>query len=286
MTQAMMKFKRVTIVGLGCIGGSLGMALRRHRLSREVVGLSRRAATVRRARQRGAIDWGTTDAARAVHGADVMVLATPVGTIVPYAKRLSRLMKPGAILTDVGSTKAAIVSTLEPWCARRRVAFVGAHPLAGSDQRGIEAAQRDLFAGSICVLTPTPRTNRHALARVQRVWRPLVGRVVVLSPSVHDRRLALVSHLPHVVAFSLVASAEAEARAIAPRSFLDATRVAKSDPALWRDILLTNRASVRRAIQALQRRLTAFDRQLARQDAAALTQLLRHAQRLRHSLDS
>ncbi len=179
----------------------------------------------------------------------------------------------GTFVTDVGSTKAAIVGTLEPWCARRGLAFVGAHPLAGSDRQGLDAAQPDLFDGSLCVLARTPRTDRRALARVQRLWRPLVGRLLALPPAAHDRLLADASHLPHVVAFALVASADPRALAIAPRSFLDATRVAKSDPGLWRDILLSNRTSVRRSLAGLRRRLSAVDRWLSRREAAALTQL-------------
>lgn len=281
-----MRFNRVVIVGLGCIGGSLGLALRRRRLAREVVGLSRLAATIRRATQRGAIDWGTTDAASAVAGAELVVLAVPVGAIVPSAKRLSPLMAPGAILTDVGSSKGAIVSALDVWCAGRGTPFVGAHPLAGSDQQGIEAAQADLFDGSLCLLTPGPRTNRRALARVQQLWQPLVGRVLTISPAVHDRYLSSVSHMPHVVAFALAASATPSARAIAPRSFLEATRIAKSDPALWRDILLSNRAAVRRDIHRLRRQLAAIDQWLSRRDATALMRFLRHAQTVRRAIPS
>src|SRR3989338_377922 len=150
-------FKQVTIVGLGLMGGSLGLAIRRNRLASTVVGLSSHAATLRRAKARGAINSGTTNAKQAVQDADLVVLATPVDTIVPLALRLTTWMRPGSILTDVGSTKATIVNALERRLPRH-VAFVGAHPLAGSEQRGIEAAEAWLFDGAVCVLTPTPHT--------------------------------------------------------------------------------------------------------------------------------
>ncbi len=274
---------RVTIVGLGLIGGSLGLALKRKRLAHEVVGLGRHAATLRLATQRRAIDWGTTDPARAVRHADIVVLATPVSTIVPLAKRLAPLMRPGSLLTDVGSTKAEIVRALERRLPNQ-ISFVGAHPLAGSERRGLAAACADLFDGSLCIVTNTARTSPHALARLKRLWAGVVRRVVVLDPATHDRWLAQVSHLPHVVAFCLVQAASGPARRVAPRSFLDATRVANSDPVLWRDILLTNRAAVLAALGRFERDVAAVRRLIHRPDPRALEQFLRHGQHLRHAL--
>ena len=275
-------FKRITIVGLGLMGGSLGMAIRRKRLAREVVGLSRRAATIRQAKQRRAIDWGTTDARKAVADADLVVLAGPVETIVPAAKRLAPMMKRGAILTDVGSTKNQIVRALGR--LPNGVKFIGAHPLAGSEQRGIAAAKPELFACSVCVLTPTRQTNRAALRTVQQFWKRVADCVVTMDPAAHDRVLAAVSHLPHVIAFSLMATTDARARALAPRSFLDMTRVAKSDPDLWDDIFLTNRAQILAAIDGFTRQLAQVRTRIAKSDRTALQQFLRHANRLRTHL--
>src|SRR3989338_7054150 len=182
-------FKQVTIVGLGLMGGSLGMAIRRRRLAATVVGLSRTSATLRRATQRGAIDVGTTDGRRAVQDAELVVLATPVDVMVPSAVRLARWMRPGSVLTDVGSTKTSVVSELQRRLPRH-LACVGAHPLAGSEQRGIEAADARLFDGALCVLTPTSRTDARSLQRVKRLWQSLGARVVMMSPREHDRVLA------------------------------------------------------------------------------------------------
>lgn len=276
-------FKQVTIVGLGLIGGSLGMAIRRRRLAERVVGLSRTEATLRVARRRGAIDTGTTDEQTAVREADLVVLATSVDLIVPQAKRLSRLMRRGSILTDVGSTKRSIVNALTGQLPRR-VAFVGAHPLAGSEQRGIMAARAELFQGSTCVITKTAASDPRAVARVRTFWKRLAGRVVLMSPERHDRLIAQVSHLPHVLAFCLVEATSSEALAMAPRSFLEATRVAKSDPALWAAILRDNRAAILQALEAFERRCRRMRQALDGGRSRRLARFLHHAQAIRCAL--
>ena len=273
----------ITIVGLGLIGGSLGMAIRRRRLAKTVVGLSRKPSTLRAARRRGAIDVGTTDARRAVEHADLVVLATPVDAIVPFAKRLARWMKPGSVLSDVGSVKGPIVRSLER-AMPRGIAFIGAHPLAGSEQRGIGAARTSLFEGSVCIVTATPRTDRRALSRVSALWKSLVRRVVIMAPTRHDRLLAAASHLPHLLAFCLVNATDADARALAPRSFLDATRVAQSDPGLWDDIFLSNRAALLAAMGRFDRLWRLLRKQLARRERAALRRFLASARAKRYAI--
>ena len=277
-------FNRITIVGLGLIGGSLGMALKRRRLARDVVGLSRHPETLRKAKRRGAIDVGTTDARRAVEQADLVVLATPVDAIVPQAQRLARFMRPGSTLTDVGSTKAQIVRALER-SLPRTVAFVGAHPLAGSEQHGIDAADPRLFDGSVCLLTRTARTDPAALRRVAAFWTPLVRRVIVTDPTRHDRWLAQTSHLTHLLAYCLTLAAEADGLRCLPPSFLDATRVAKSDPALWDGIFLTNRADVLRAMGQFDESWRTMRRILARSDRSGLRRFLTKAKARRDALD-
>ncbi|MBI3331282.1 MAG: prephenate dehydrogenase/arogenate dehydrogenase family protein [Candidatus Omnitrophica bacterium] len=278
-----MRFKQVTIVGLGLIGGSLGMALRRRRLARAVVGVSRRPASLRRARRLGAIDWGTTDLARAASGADVVVLATPVDAIVPYGRRAARAMRPGGVLTDVGSTKAAVVRALARGLPRG-VSFVGAHPIAGSERRGVEAADARLFDGTLCILTPTARTDRRALRVVRRLWTSLGGRVVTMSPDRHDRLLAGLSHLPHLVACSLI-GAMTGALPRPPQSFLDMTRITQSDPDLWDDIFLSNRVHLLRAMDRFEARWRALRRLVAGSRRRALRRALARAHSRRHALE-
>jgi len=273
---------RVAIVGLGLIGGSLGLALRRRRLA-QVIGVSRRPATLRQAKRLGAIDTGTALLREAVADADLVVLAAPVDAIETLGRHAARFMRFGSVLTDVGSSKAQIVRALER-SMPRGVAFAGAHPLAGSERRGLEAARADLFDGSICVITPTSRTPRRAREAVTRLWKPLVRRMVTMDPSRHDRLLAAVSHLPHLLAFSLVRATSREALAIAPRSFLDATRVAQSDPDLWDDILLSNRAAIAAAMSRFEREWRTLRKAMTQQDQPRLVRLLAEAQRARQTL--
>ena len=276
-------FNRVTIVGLGLIGGSLGMALRRRRLATTVVGYSRKPATLRAAKRRGAIDIGTTNLRAAVRDAELVIVATPVDAVVPLARQAARYCHRGAILTDVGSTKSRIVRSLER-SLPRHVSFVGGHPLAGSEQRGIDAASKELFRGSICILTKTPRTNVQSLRAVQRLWKPLVGRVVVMSPARHDRLLAATSHLPHLVAYSVVGATSRDGLAVAAPSFLDVTRIAKSDPDLWDDIFLSNRTELLAAMSRFDRQWRLLRSLLARADRARLRRVLNSARRKRHAL--
>jgi len=273
-------FNRVTIVGLGLIGGSLGMAIKRKRLAHEVVGYSRKPSTLAQAKRRRAIDRGSTSLAEAVGEAELIVLAVPVDAMVPLARRLRPTLKPGAILTDVGSSKAQLVRHLEA-VMPKGTAFVGAHPLAGSEQRGIAAACPKLFDGSRCIITRTRRTDPKALRRVAQFWTPLVQRVEIMDPARHDALLAAVSHLPHVVAFALMHATSPDALTVAPRSFLDATRVAKSEPELWNAVLLSNRDAVVKSIDRLDRQLARIRRLVARADRPELHRVLQQAQHIR-----
>ena len=278
----MARVSQITIIGLGLIGGSLGLAIRQKGLARRVVGLSRSRATVREAIRRGLIDWGTTDPGAALREADLVVVATPVDEIVPTIRRSRPFLRPGCVVTDVGSTKAEVVRAAERAVPKHAV-FVGAHPLAGSHARGVRAAQRGLFHGSTCIVTRTPRTRADALGIVKALWRPLVGRVIVMTPAAHDQRLAEISHLPHALAFGLMHATTSQALALAPRSFLDATRVAMSDPDVWDDIFVSNRAAISAALVRLERSLKTFRAGL-RRDRSSLKRYLQHAQQRRHTL--
>lgn len=276
-------FDRVTIVGLGLIGGSLGMAIRRVRLAREVVGVSRTPSTSLLAKEGGAIDLIATTPARAVRDADLVILATPVETIIPCAKQVARSMRPGSILTDVGSCKQDIVHTLERQLPHH-VSFVGAHPLAGSERRGIQAANPRLFEGSLCIVTKTARTNPRAAQVIKRLWAPLVRRVLVMTPERHDRLLAAVSHLPHLIAFCLTRAAPDDSLAIAPRSFLEVTRIAKSDPDLWDDIFLSNRAALLQAMARFDQQWRTVRGLIVRSQRASLRRQLARANSIRDAL--
>ncbi len=262
----MAAFDRVTIIGVGLIGGSLGMALRARNLVREVVGVSRVEKTIAAARERGAIDRGTVDPMAGVAGADLVVLATPPDLVVPMAQRVLPYLRPGAILTDVASVKGEIVRSVEALVgAPSRVMFVGGHPMAGTEGRGVAAASATLFEGTAYLLTPTPRTDPDALERLRSLALSLGAVPVTFEPQDHDRIVALVSHLPYLVAVALVGIGQTATPAAGP-AFLGATRVARSPVELWAQICRLNRGPILGALRAFRDELARLEAALASGD--------------------
>ncbi|HEX9780080.1 MAG TPA: prephenate dehydrogenase/arogenate dehydrogenase family protein [bacterium] len=280
----MPRFDRVTIIGLGLIGGSLGLALKRRKLARRVIGVTRSARSLRLALRRGAIDGGTADLREGVQGAALTVLAVPVDVIVPIGRAAAARMGPGGVLTDVGSVKAGIVRALER-LPRSGPAFVGAHPVAGSERRGIEAADAELFAQTLGILTPTARTDERAVRVVGSLWRAVGQRIVLMDPAAHDSALADLSHLPHVVAAALAASVRPGLVPQVPRSLLDMTRIANSDPGLWDDILAANRGAVLASLRRFERSLRALRDAVRRGDRGAIRRRLARARLRREALE-
>lgn len=278
----MPSFKQVTIVGLGLIGGSLGMAIRQKRLAQTVVGFSRKPETMKRAKARGAIDAATADLVEAVLDADLVILAAPISQIISLGQKAAKAMKPGSILTDVGSTKGEIVRALEH-AVPQRVAFVGAHPIAGSELSGIDAASADIFDAGYCILTPTPRTDPAALKQVESLWKAIASRVVRMNVLSHDRRLAVGSHLPHLLAFILTAMLPKDFEV--PRSFVEMTRIAKSDPDLWIDIFASNRKALIDAFNSFEANGQRLATLLQQGRYKVLRRELARIQSIRKSLD-
>jgi prephenate dehydrogenase len=279
---------RMTIAGVGLIGGSLAAAAREAGLVGEVLGFGRTAANLEVARDRGLIDRIVTDDAAAA-AADVIVLAAPVRTCGALAVRFAPHAKPTTIVTDVGSVKGTLVAALEAsWRDPARV--VGAHPIAGSEESGAAAARADLFRGRLCVLTPTARTGADALRLVRTLWEGVGARVEEMSPAAHDAILARISHLPHVLAYALVravADRKADGRRLldyAGTGFLDSTRIAASPPEVWRDIALANRTAIEEALGELRIALDDLARLLAAEDGAGLEQALDAAARARRAM--
>jgi prephenate dehydrogenase len=263
------KFGTVAVVGVGLIGGSVGLALRARGLAGRVVGVGRSEASLNEARRAGTIDAHTTDLARGVSGADVVVICTPVPLVAATARAAAEAGPGGLLITDAGSTKRTIVEEVER-DDRARAAFVGGHPIAGSERKGPGHARADLFEGRACVLTPTERTPPDRLNRAREFWSAIGCRVVELDPAAHDEALALTSHLPHAVAAALAATVPGEALGLAAGAYRDGTRVAGSDAALWTGIFLANRGSLLQALDRFHHELDAFRRALERGDDAAL----------------
>jgi len=276
-------WNQVTIIGTGLIGGSLGLALKQRRLAARVVGVGHRQGTLDEALFRGAADEATLDPCEGVRGSDLVVLGTAVGLFEETAETIAGNLERGTVVIDVGSTKAQVVRALEPLMPKT-CAFVGCHPIAGSEKRGIAYARADLFEGATCVVTPTDRTPADVLVRVVSTWQDLGMAVRQMSPEVHDRLLAEVSHLPHVVASVLVRAISQEAEALVGPGWADTTRVAGGDAVLWRDILLSNAGEIEAAIGRFQDTLADLRAVVSERDAGRVESLLAEAKDRRDRL--
>jgi prephenate dehydrogenase len=275
-------FERVAIIGVGLVGGSIGPAIRERRLARETIGIGRRLASLAIAQDRGAVDRVTTMLSDGVRDCDLVVVATPVGAVVDTVLEAARYCAPGSLISDGGSTKAKIVEELDRRLGTSsKVHFVGSHPLAGDHRTGPVHARADLFVDRTVVVTPTTASDHGAVVRTCQLWRGLGARVVTMLPDEHDRKLAATSHLPHLVASALAATTPEDASPLAAGGWRDTTRVAASDPALWRPIFATNRQHVLDALDHFEHTVARFRRALATSDDAELEALLREAKRVR-----
>jgi prephenate dehydrogenase len=272
----------VAILGVGLIGGSIGLALRRRGLARRVVGVGRRESSLAKALQRGAVTEATTDLARGVAEAELVVVCTPICNIVEYVRAAAEHAPPGVIVTDAGSTKGEIVAALDD--LPRGAAFVGSHPMAGSEKTGPEFAEEDLFQDRVTIVTPTPNTPPHAVQAVEEFWQALGSRTVRMSPDEHDAAVAAISHVPHLAASALAAATPEEWVSLAAGGWSDTTRVAAGDVELWRQILTVNRSHVLRSLSEFETTLAAFRAALARGDDAELVRLLEQGKRRRDAV--
>jgi len=335
------RIKTISIIGVGLIGGSIGLALKRRAKSKEqkVIGIGRHKEKLIKAKKLGAIDEYTTDFEKGVRDADLVVIATPVETIVPIAKRILPFLKKDCIITDVGSVKLPIVSAAERflsqspiihassampprqvaeeetgrrhsssdiligvppkrWEVHRRggrgdthhspLSFVGGHPLAGSEKSGIDNARTDLFHGAVCFLTPTKKTSLKTLEVVRKFWQLLGTKVFFLSPQLHDYLLARSSHLPHLLAASLVNliaenRSEYSAQVLGP-SFRDLTRIASSEPEIWTEISLFNRKQIIRAMQRFRNIILEMENLLKKKERKKIIKFFEKAKNYREKI--
>jgi prephenate dehydrogenase len=285
----------IAIVGVGLMGGSIGLALRKRKIAKRIIGIGRRPAMLRKALALGAVTETTTDLARGVAEAEWIILGTPVETLGEFVGQCAAHCPAGAIITDVGSTKESVVQQAEAALAqalaqrpplRRPPRFVGSHPMAGSEKAGVQHARADLLSGRTVVVTPSATSDSDAVKAVQRFWKQLGAKVVQLSPAAHDQAVADISHLPHVVASALAAATAEGSLPLAASGWGDTTRIAAGSPELWRQILLDNRLHTLRALAGFEKVLTAFRQALEQQDAAAVQELLEAGKRRRDSVAS
>lgn len=275
----------MAIVGVGLIGGSIGLALRARGSAGRIVGVGRDASRLDAARRLGAIDIATTDPDEAAAGADVVVVCTPVDRVAADVVRAARAAPGGALITDAGSTKRAIVEAAEA-DSSARAKFVAAHPIAGSERSGAAHARADLFDGRTCVLTPTGRTPPDRLDRARSFWSALGCRLIELDPETHDAQLARTSHLPHAIAAALASLVGPDLVPLAAGAYRDGTRVAGADAALWAPIFLENRREVLDALDAFDRSLAMFRAALGEGDESAIRAWWDAARRNRLAFDA
>jgi prephenate dehydrogenase len=282
-------FNKVTIIGVGLIGGSLAKVMKAQKLAGEIHGAGRSRETLERAIKLGVIDHMGQSSSHAVEHADLVVLATPVGTFESIVREIAQHMKEGAILTDVGSVKGDLVRTIE-CILPKGVHYVPGHPIAGREKHGIEAATETLFQGAKCIVTPTERTEAQALDAIKALWNAAGMNVVTMGPEQHDHIFAAVSHLPHAAAYAMVSTvAEFSSGTdnyitFSGAGFRDFTRIAASSPEMWRDICLLNGKNIVEMIERYQFSLNRIKRAIKHQDGRRLEALFRAASDLRKGL--
>jgi len=279
-----MRIERLAVIGVGLIGGSVARALRRAGKVGHVTGVGRGRENLDRARELGIIDDWTHDVGEAVRTADMVLIAVPMGAYADVFRAMADSIGERVPVTDAGSTKQHALRAARRWLPHP-ARFVPAHPIAGTERSGAEAAFAELFEGRWCILTPEPQTDAQALAAVEAMWRAAGCKLVRMDAVAHDECLAAVSHLPHVAAYALVnavckAGGEDPFR-FAAGGFRDFTRIASSSPEMWRDIVLANREAVLHKMAALRDELDAVSRAIERADGEALLDMFQAAKRAR-----
>jgi prephenate dehydrogenase len=277
-----MLFQRVAVVGVGLIGGSFALALKEAKACGHVVGVGRSPANLKLALSRGAIDSISTDPAVAAEGADLVLVASPVGQFEKIFRAVAASLKPDAVLTDAGSTKRDVVAAARKALKKKIGQFVPAHPIAGAEKSGAGAANAELFRGRRVVITPLKENAPAAVDKVNRAWSTCGARTSQMSPEQHDAVFAAVSHLPHLLAYALVHEVNgrknaAELFSFAAGGFRDFTRIASSHPEMWRDICLANADKLGAELASYSKKLAAVKKLLSRGDAEALEKLFNEA---------
>jgi prephenate dehydrogenase len=269
------QFRKITIIGVGLLGGSIGLAARKSRVAKEIAGYARRPKTIAEAEKIGALDYATTDLLAAVSGTDLVILCTPLAQMPALTKQFLPALKRGAIVTDVGSVKADVVRELESHVAKSGAQFVGSHPMAGGEKMGVLAARANLYANVVCVVTPTKKSNASAVRKLEQFWKALGARVVKMDAAKHDALVSRTSHLPHVTAAALAGlvldpKQPSANSGLCATGFRDTTRIASGSPEMWRDIVLTNRKNVAQSVDAFVGELKKFQTALKKGDAKAV----------------
>lgn len=283
-------FNRIALVGIGLIGSSLARVIRREGLAATIGIATRRAETLESARELGLGDDYHQDAAEAARDADLVIVSVPVGASGAVAAEIAEALKPGAIVTDVGSTKASVIQQMAPYMPDH-AHFIPGHPIAGTEHSGPEAGFAGLFEERWCILTPLPDTDAGAQARLTRFWERCGSHVETMEPEHHDMVLAIVSHLPHIIAYNIVGTADdletvtkSEVIKYSASGFRDFTRLAASDPTMWRDVCLHNRDAILEMLARFSEDLSALQRAIRWGDSDKLFEMFTRTRAIRRSI--
>ena len=293
----MKRIRIVSIIGVGLIGGSFGLALKKKRLVRQVIGIGRHIHKLKEAKRLGAIDSYTTDLGRGVKDSDIVMIATPISKTPLIVKKILPHLKDGCIMTDVGSTKRWVVKKVQEILSkssargrRLKVSFIGGHPMAGSEKEGVRNARADIFSGTTCVLTPANINGRKAVKVVGNLWKGIGAKILLLEPEEHDYLVAYTSHLPHVLATTLanligkIRKEDPRARKIVAGSVSDMTRIATSNPEMWTDICLSNNKAISESINVMVKYLEEFKKSIEKRKKRELGDIFQKGKLLRRRL--
>jgi prephenate dehydrogenase len=280
------QWNKIAIIGIGLLGGSLGLAIRERGLAKSVYGYVRRQEVIEKCVASGIVDWAGCDLREVVNDADLIILCTPILQMKSLVEKMLPYIKQGAILTDVGSAKEKIVAELESMVQNSGAFFVGSHPMAGSEKTGFEYARADLFNNAICVVTPTQNLPRTITNKVKNFWKSIGGRVIELSPEIHDVLVSRASHLPHLLAAQLVlyvldSNYPEQQASLCATGFRDTTRIASGSPEMWRDIALVNKDNLIKTLDEFIIRLEQLKKTLDEGDVGKITEFFNTAKLLR-----
>jgi cyclohexadieny/prephenate dehydrogenase len=283
-------FEKIALIGIGLIGGSIALEARKRGLASKIVAATRRPETAAAANKLGLADHCGTDLAAACEDADLVIVCTPVGACGSAAKAIAPRLKPGCIVSDVGSVKQTVIADMAPHIPQG-VHFIPAHPVAGTENSGPEAALLDLFEGRWTIITPLPQSDATAVDRLEAFWKALGSQVEKIDPASHDRILAITSHLPHLIAYTIVGTADdlgghlnSEVLKYAAGGFRDFTRIAASDPTMWRDVFMNNREAVLEVLQRFQEDLFYLQRAIRWGEGDKLFDLFTRTREIRRAL--
>jgi prephenate dehydrogenase len=281
-----MRWNNISIIGTGLLGGSIALAVKQRSMASKVTAFVRSDSTLKLCKRLEIADVVTQDIKTAVENSDLVILCTPLSQMTELATQMQPFLKPGTIVTDVGSVKGCVVTELEPILRKGGVEFVGGHPMAGSEKTGASSARANLFQNAICLVTPSPRTSAKAVAEIENFWKALGGNPIRISPDTHDDLVSRSSHLPHVVAaeianYVLSPVHPKEQAMVCANGFRDTTRIASGSPEMWRDIALANRKNLGRVLGVFIEDLQEFQLALEQKNVEAIEEFFAKAKQRR-----